>query len=110
MKEMSSDPVPSTMDEEAALIMRIDTDAAVSTSMKSSKEKETTPPVMRIHKDSANSGTIVSGTRDRDPVPVYNKNYGETSYRSRNPVLGSDTRIYAMQAGARKKKGLEHGR
>ena len=108
MKEMSSDPVPSTMDEEAALIMRRDTDAAVSTSMKSSKEKETTPPVMRIHTDSANSGTIVSGTRD--PVPVYNKNYGETSYRSRNPVLGSDTRIYAMQAGARKKKGLEHGR
>ena len=108
MKEMSLDPVPSTMDEEAALKMRIDTDAVVSTSMKSSKEKETTPPVMRIQKDSANSGTIVSGTRD--PVPVYNKNYGETSYRSRNPVLGSDTRIYSMQAGARKKKGLEHGR
>ena len=108
MKEMSLDPVPSTMDKEAALKMRIDTDAAVSTSMKSSKEKETTPPVMKIQKDSANSGTIVSVTKD--PVPVYTKNYGETSYRSRNPVLGSDTRIYSMQAGARKKQGLEHGR
>ena len=108
MKEMSLDPVPSTMDEEAALKMRIDTDAAVSTSMKSSKEKKTTPPVRRIQKDSANSGTIVSVTKD--PVPVYTKNYGETSYRSRNPVLGSDPRIYSMQAGARKKQGLEHGR
>ena len=108
MKEMSLDPVPSTMDEEAALKMRIDTDAAVSTSMISSKEKETTPPVMKIQKDSANSGTIVSVTKD--PVPVYNKNYGENSYRSRNPVLGSDSRIYSMQAGARKKQGLEHGR